>query len=553
MRWLGKITLVLVGGLIGLGAMVVAAWAIDDAVHAGEVTRNVVIGDIAVGGLGRGHLAAVISGIAAEQADFPVVIETPGQTYEFTASDLGITVDEPATAAAALVAGRAPGVPDRFTSWAESFSASRTVALEYVVDETRLAATINGQPDVIRSVPVNPSFDGASGRLDVVPPVDGAYVDSDVVAAAVSAALSQFGLPLSVEVPLSATEPEITDVDLQVALSQYDDLVAEPVFVEVDGAVKKIGADTVRRWITSDVQDGVLVPVVVPDRVHQSLEAIVGIEVDGTAPSFAVIGGAHVEIALGNTALTCCDIASVPAVIDAVQRDQSRFATVELRPLSPDGGLGAAEAMGIVEIVGDFTTFHGCCASRVDNIQNIADIVRGAVIEPGGTFSINEFVGRRTRAKGFVAAGVIQNGHFTDGVGGGISQFATTMFNAAFFAGMDLDEYQSHSIYISRYPYGREATMSYPHPDLVITNPTPYSVLIWTEYTPTSITVELWSTKYFAVSETGQSSSRVGACTRVTTFRERIAPDGTLLEDSVFAVYRPGEGLDCAGRATAQP
>ena len=53
-----------------------------------------------------------------------------------------------------------------------------------------------------------------------------------------------------------------------------------------------------------------------------------------------------------------------------------------------------------------------------------------------------------------------------EAVGGGISQFATTLFNAAFFAGLDIPEYQSHSIYITRYPYGREATLSYPAPDL---------------------------------------------------------------------------------------
>ena len=80
----------------------------------------------------------------------------------------------------------------------------------------------------------------------------------------------------------------------------------------------------------------------------------------------------------------------------------------------------------------------------------------------------------------------IENGVLVDTVGGGISQFATTTFNAAFFGGLDLVEYQSHSIYISRYPYGREATLSFPKPDLVIGNNTPYGVLIWPTYTGTS-------------------------------------------------------------------
>ena len=92
---------------------------------------------------------------------------------------------------------------------------------------------------------------------------------------------------------------------------------------------------------------------------------------------------------------------------------------------------------------------------------------------------------------------MIEDGHFTEDIGGGISQFATTLFNAAFYAGLEIPEYQAHTIYISRYPYGREATMSYPKPDLKIKNTSPHGVLIWTEYTRTTITVSLWSTKYW--------------------------------------------------------
>ena len=119
---------------------------------------------------------------------------------------------------------------------------------------------------------------------------------------------------------------------------------------------------------------------------------------------------------------------------------------------------------------------------------------------------------------------------------------------------MDFVEYQSHSIYISRYPYGREATVNWPNVDLVFENNTPYAVLIWTSYTDTSITVQLWSTKHYDVVQTGQSRGTAGrVCTRVTTFRERTDPEGRVLEDSVFATYRPGEGIDCNGNPTPQP
>ena len=221
--------------------------------------------------------------------------------------------------------------------------------------------------------------------------------------------------------------------------------------------------------------------------------------------------------------------------------------------LEEDGGTARVETLGITELVGEFTTNHACCESRVTNIHQIADIVRGAIIHPEERFSVNDFVGERTTEKGFVPAGAIQQGHFRDDVGGGVSQFATTLFNAAFFAGLEFDDYQSHTIYISRYPYGREATINYPDVDLALINSTPYGMLIWTEYDATSITVEIYSTKYWDVEQTDQRSWRSGACRSVETYRTRTSPDGDVLEDSVKARYRPGEGLDCNGKPTPRP
>jgi vancomycin resistance protein YoaR len=212
-----------------------------------------------------------------------------------------------------------------------------------------------------------------------------------------------------------------------------------------------------------------------------------------------------------------------------------------------------AEGVGVVEKVASFTTNHNCCEARVQNIQRFADLVRGVYLVPGETLSLNEHVGERTRQGGFVPAGTILRGHLVPTVGGGVSQFATTMFNAAFFAGFDFVDYQSHSIYFSRYPYGREATISWPLPDLVFTNTTDYPALIWTSYTPTSITVSIYSTVSVRVEETHQEVSAVRRCTKVETFRLRTYLDGRQVVDSVEALYRPGEGLDCNGNPTPPP
>ena len=179
------------------------------------------------------------------------------------------------------------------------------------------------------------------------------------------------------------------------------------------------------------------------------------------------------------------------------------------------------------------------------NIHKMANYVRGAVIEPGETFSINDYVGRRTIARGFVDAPIIGAGNrFDSDVGGGVSQFATTAFNATFFVGLEIPEYQFHTIYISRYPYGREATLAFPRPDLKIKNTSPYGVLIWTSYTGTDITVTLYSTKWVDAKQSAQYTSVYGrGCTAVTTERTRtFLADGHSQVDKFTGSYVPGEG-----------
>jgi vancomycin resistance protein YoaR len=129
---------------------------------------------------------------------------------------------------------------------------------------------------------------------------------------------------------------------------------------------------------------------------------------------------------------------------------------------------------------------------RVDNIHRIADLVSGVVVKPGEQFSVNEHVGPRTTDKGFKAAPTIVYGEMEDTVGGGISQFATTLFNAAFHGGYDIVERTPHSYYFPRYPMGHEATLSFPKPDLIVRNDTRAGLWIHCSYTPTSITVKLF-------------------------------------------------------------
>jgi vancomycin resistance protein YoaR len=149
-------------------------------------------------------------------------------------------------------------------------------------------------------------------------------------------------------------------------------------------------------------------------------------------------------------------------------------------------------ARSVNALLGTFTTPFSCCPPRVTNIRLIARTVDGTLIGPGQSFSLNGVVGRRTKAKGYVEAPFILDGELSSDVGGGVSQFATTTLNAAFFAGLRLDRHQAHSFYISRYPAGREATVNYPSIDLRWTNTTSAPVLVRASTTANSLTVALY-------------------------------------------------------------
>lgn len=146
-----------------------------------------------------------------------------------------------------------------------------------------------------------------------------------------------------------------------------------------------------------------------------------------------------------------------------------------------------------IERVSRFTTFFDCCQNRVTNIRLMAREVHNTVVLPGETFSIDEVVGPRTSAGGYLPAPYLINGQGACcAVGGGVSQFGTTIHNAVFWGGYQVDRHQPHSAWISRYPLGIEATLVYSSIDYRFTNDTDTPVIIRTSSTGTSVTVEIW-------------------------------------------------------------
>ena len=137
----------------------------------------------------------------------------------------------------------------------------------------------------------------------------------------------------------------------------------------------------------------------------------------------------------------------------------------------------------------------GCGGGKDPTAADARDVCRGdgTILRPGETFSMNAVLGERTLAKGYVPAPQISGNSFSDSIGGGISQVATMLYNGAFFAGMELIEHHPHSLYIDRYPLGREATISWGGPELIFRNDWSATLRIDARARNTSLRVRLLS------------------------------------------------------------
>jgi vancomycin resistance protein YoaR len=569
--------------------LLIVAWAADTASLSGQVLRNVEIAGRQIGGKGEEALPEIMADIAAEQADRKVTIEVQGDpaaaattpttaavqqlagresgstlitSYETTAAALGLVLDEDATTQAALDMGRGDTVFVRPLKWVKSFFTPREVPLEFTVTETQTAATLQLLQGADRTAPTDPSIQLTDGGFVMTPGREGEGIDvSQVASDLLDEAQANPDGAITIVASAAPVEPQFSDDEAQQLADRANGLTANGITLKADTVAVPVAAQQLRSWIKPTVVDNELDLAFDPEKATAELPALFAdLDAEPTNASMTLEGNVPTVVP-GANGVTCCGDNAADLIWDGIRQEKGEVA-LEAVVTEPEITTAEVESWGIKEPIGGnrgyqsgaeinggvapgFTTFHACCESRVTNIHKIADIVRGTVIPPDGTFSVNDTVGQRTAAKGFVAAGAIAEGKHVQEIGGGVSQFATTTFNAAYFAGLDIEESQSHSEWFTRYPPGREATMGYPAPDLVIHNNTPYGVMIWTSYTDTSLTVTMYSTTWATAQQSNISESMSGACRVVTTTRTRSYPDQPSETDTFRSTYRPGEGLTC--------
>lgn len=129
---------------------------------------------------------------------------------------------------------------------------------------------------------------------------------------------------------------------------------------------------------------------------------------------------------------------------------------------------------------------------RTYNIKLGAKKVNGYKLNPGDTFSFNDVVGKRSAETGFRTAAIIVNGEYEEGVGGGVCQLSTTIFNAADKAGLQILERHDHSKTVGYVPKGRDAAVNYGSLDLKFKNSKKYPIEIRAKVDDKRIYISIW-------------------------------------------------------------
>ena len=556
-------------GLARIAGWVVAGVAVLLAVYLGlprlihrGVMPGVTVAGVDAGGMSRAELTAALQPVAQQATQDPITLTHDGQSFDVVPADIGFTPDVSDSVDQALAIGRTGGL--WASSWRQlaAFWETDDIALHGDVDRERLAEEITA----IAAQVDRPAFEGAVTAdpdltVHVKDPEPGQQVDRDATREVIVRALAVPGArtrPLPVTVippPADATRVgEVAD-EVRAALSTPTTLTIAGA--DATATIEPAQLAPLLHLATTADHTGVELAVS-EDGLHDAVaDEIADVEIPAHDAGWELPDTPPVRFDDQGTTTwhpRPVDIPVIPAKpgreLDTAEaarnlatalRAGRHEAAGAMKPVTPTFTTQDARDFGLNELMSTFTTYYRPGQPRVVNIHKIADAVDGTRVPPGAQFSINQISGVRTCSKGYEKDGMILNGKLVDVCGGGVSQFGTTTFNAAFFSGVQIDTHKAHSHYISRYPMGREATLNYPSPDIDVrwTNDTGHGIVVTTSYTRTSITVSMYGT-----SRASEVRGITGPKTNYRPAPTKYVEDKTLPPGTERVVEHGDDGFD---------
>ncbi|WP_225220279.1 VanW family protein [Oerskovia merdavium] len=540
-----------IGVVVLAGLYTGAQWFYSD-----KVPPETTVAGVEVGGLDRTSAVSALEKGLGGRAKEPITLQAGEATTTLDPAAAGLAFDAQATADELTSFSMSP-----VQLWKQLFGGEEELPVT-TVDKTKLAAQVAEVEASLNVEPVDGSVVFTDGQPTATPALDGAEVVADEATTIIESSWLTAAQPL--DLPTDPIAPAITQAETDAALAQATTLVSAPVTVEVGGQRAELSPDVLAEAAAFNAADGSLQLTLDGATL---LEAVV----DGTDDllnaaadaKFVFVNGA--PVIEGGAPGTTIDPAALSAAVATAGTGTERTATVELVESDPAQSVAALEALGVKEKVSEFSTPLTNDAQRTENLRVGASKVNGTLVLPGETFSLTETLSPITKAGGYFSAGIVQDGKHVDGIGGGLSQMATTTYNAGFFAGLDDVEHRQHSYWFSRYPAGREATIFVGSIDMKFKNDTPYGVLMQSWVGGGELHVAIWSTKYYEVQTSEGEKRNVVQPTTVThsgadcvpqpkgnpgftiTTPRKVLLDGKVVKDEKNTwTYKPDNQVVCA-------
>ncbi len=475
--------------------LAVLLFALDRFFSRGEVLRGVSVGSVSLSGLDPDGARAALDRMSDRRPSETLTVSVREQVFRLEPDEIGLAVDLDRSVERAMGAGRDAGVWRGFTWWLSRLRSGVDLPLELSIDDDAFLEQLDAwEKTAIDDLPSPGAIRYVDEKIEPEYPRDGWVVDRVATVGALRDTRGR-GRRAAVRARLGRREAPLGRDAVDAALAKARALVAKPVLLvngehEVDFSVGDLGRALGTRLVTEPAP---ALEVYFDEKaVSEKLGPLRSeIELEPRDAKFEIDDRDEVTLVPSRIG-TVIDAKKVSVELLAAATGSRRGKLPIERSVRPKLETPEAEQLGILWLVSKFTTFHNCCEARVKNIHRIADLLDRRIVRPGETFSVNDEIGPRTKAKGFVMAPSIARGEMVKTVGGGISQFATTMFNAIFDGGYAVIQRQPHSYYFPRYPVAHEATLSFPSPDLIFKNDSSAGVLIRTFHGPTHITVKLF-------------------------------------------------------------
>lgn len=462
-----------VAGLVALAVLVGLVYAGSSR----ELAEGTRVAGVDVGGLTS---EAAISRLDAQfetVAAAPVAFTAGGAAFTFAANQLAVQPDWRAAVAAAGHAGEGFGPIRGFRRLHTRFFGAEVLP-RLAVSDAALEFALDGIAAQIDREPRSAALVRRGLRIETVPERAGSRLEREAAAEVIVRALGQLGRSgAPVALPVVVAAPDVTAAMLLPAARRARTAIAGPVFLKSPGRSWRLPRRRVAALLDlpSDGETRIAFAGAAADAYFRAL----GQRVDKppTDAQFAV-SGESVQVVPSQAGVELDAPATARALLRAATRRTNRVAQLAVVRATPERTTREALAMGIDRRMASYKTYNSGTADRITNLRLGVQELDGTLVQPGGTFSLNEAIGERTAERGFRSAPVIIGTEFAEEVGGGTSQIATTAFNAAWEAGLRITERNPHSLYISRYQLGRDATVYWPSLDLKFVNDTKSWVLV---------------------------------------------------------------------------